>query len=247
MIGWHKVFELLGVGLQEKSVTDLSASPTNQQKDSFHITRRRALVWAGLIFIGLLLAWVQLGHWYQTHLLEEQRAKILIQLAPYGNALTKNINRRFAMLDGMATFVHNALDSEGELRTERFEDFAAGLSSPVEGVRGLSVAPDAVQLLIYPPSGNERTVGANLLEPSSRPGVVEDVRRAIRLRTVTVTGVYLTRDGVTPVFTARLPLFREEDFWGLVTMVLEITPILEEAGIRAQLDGMTVALRDASG
>ena len=166
---------------------------------------------------------------------------MLAQLDPYGNALTLDLRRRFDLIYGLAAWVQN--QSMANL-IANFEPFARQLSERVPGVRNLNVAPGGVVTYVYPRAGNEAIIGYDLVN-DTRTEVREEVARAIKSRKIVVSGPFeLVVGGFGAV--ARLAIFRDEKFWGLINVVLDIPPVLAESGITIERK-LQLALRDARG
>ena len=195
-----------------------------------------------LVLAALLALWWGAHVWYRNTLLTELRGDVRAELDPYGNALTIDLRRRFDIIYGFGAWI-GTTSSQTEL-TEKFEPFARQLSENVVGVRSLSVAPDGVARLVYPRAGNEALVGLNILT-DPRSEVREDAARAIQSRKIVISGPYAMREGGFGA-VARLAVFHQEQFWGLVTVALELPPILAEVGLLSQ-QSMQLALRDGIG
>ena len=206
------------------------------------IPRRRALALALLVLAVLLALWWGAHVWYRNTLLIEVRGAVRAELDPYGNSLAIDLRRRCDIIYGFAAWI-STTSSQTEL-TEKFEPFARKLSENVVGVRNLTIAPGGVTRLVYPRAGNEAVVGINILT-DSRSEVREDAARAIRSRKIVISGPYEMREGGFGA-VARLAVFHQEQFWGLVNVALELPAILTEVGLSSH-QSMQLALRDGRG
>jgi PAS domain S-box-containing protein len=204
--------------------------------------RRKAFAAALIAFILLTgIGWG--GHlWYGSNLLIEARGEVLAELDPHGNALTIDLRRRFDLIYGLRAWV-TVTPSITDLSAS-FESFAHQLGEGVAGVTNLNVAPGGVVRFVYPRVGNEAVVGRDLRN-DSRVEVREEVARAIESRKIVISG---PRELVVGGFgaVARLAIHRDDGFWGLINVALDIAPILEEAGITKTKD-LQLALRDTRG
>jgi PAS domain S-box-containing protein len=204
---------------------------------------RNANLGALIALVGLLFLWWQAGVWYRARLLADERAQMTEELGSYRNALAININRQFAQLEGLRAFVE--ADPSSANFDLRFDTFAAGLYVDARGTRNLAIAPDAVIRYVYPLKGNEAAVGHDLLN-DPRPEVGEAVRRAIETRQLILTGPYELLQGGQGL-VVRQAIFHEDKFWGLVSMVLDLPPILEDAGLNSPPATLEIAIRDQAG
>jgi PAS domain S-box-containing protein len=223
-------------------VTESLVSDDSFRGKFFASPRRKAFAAALIAFIVLTgICWA--SHlWYRDTLLTKARGDVLAALDPYGNALTIDLHRRFDLIYGLAALV-STNSSVTELGAN-FESFAGQLHEGVAGIRNLNVAPGGIVRFVYPRAGNDAIVGRDLLN-DSRVEVREEVARAIKSRKMVVSGpIELVVGGVGAV--ARLAIHRDDSFWGLINVAIDIPPILAEAGI-ASHKKLKFALRDARG
>jgi|GEM_PF-3597734 len=204
---------------------------------------RRAVLGALLIFILLVLMGIWPARLYRNWLLSSQKNQVIANLAPYGNALTTSINQRFALLEGLRAFTQAYLP-ETPSATE-FDAFASGLYATSPGIRNFSIAPEGIQLHVYPLEGNEQVPGHNLLE-DKRPNVQADVQRTINTKEIAISGPYPLRQGGLGII-ARQAIFYKDEFWGLSVIVLDVPPILQETGIDTEPATIEMAIRDTNG
>ncbi|MCX9013877.1 MAG: PAS domain S-box protein [Candidatus Methanoperedens sp.] len=210
----------------------------------FENPQRRALLTSVMIFLFLLmpLLWYS-SLWYEDVLIKDQKARDTIHLTTHQNALTTAINQRFALLDGL--FAFTAVNPSDEVLKKNFDIFASGLYSGAAGIRNFALAPDGVQRYVYPLKDNENVIGHDLIN-DPRPDVRADVQRAMNTRKTALSAPYeLRQDGFGLV--ARKALYVNDTFWGLVTMVIDMPPIFEEAVFNCQSYDLELALRGSSG
>ena len=235
-------FVIVSQQCEKGRVTDSIAANNSFGAKLFASPRRKAFAAALIAFIVLTgIAWA--GHfWYRGKLLVETRGDVLGKLDPYGNALTIDLRRRFDLIYGLRAWV-TVTPSITDL-SATFESFTHQLSEGVAGVTNLNVAPGGVVRFVYPRAGNEAVVGRDLRN-DSRVEVREEVARAIESRKIVISG---PRELVVGGFgaVARLAIYRDNSFWGLINVALYIAPILEEAGITKPKE-VQLALRDTRG
>ncbi|MHB8766220.1 MAG: PAS domain S-box protein, partial [Deferrisomatales bacterium] len=208
--------------------------------------RRRAALWAVAVLALSLGAWHQAGRWYHAQRFGDERDRVRAELAPYGNALATAISHRFALLEGLAAFA-GAHPDPSAFR-DRFATYAAGLVLGNRDIRAIQVFPAAGPVLVYPVAGNEATVGRTLadLVNDERAEVRADVARALRTGQIALSGPYELRQGGLGL-VARLAVGRDETPLGLAAVVLDLPPLLHEAGLDAAHGGLELALRDDEG
>lgn len=194
-----------------------------------------------LLFLLLPLWWYALLR-YEEVLVRELRAHETIHLTVHGNAVAKAINERFALLEGLYAFA--LANPSDDFLKKSFDVFASGLYSGAAGIRNFALAPGGVQRYVYPLPGNENVLGHDLIN-DPRPQVRTDVLRAIATRKIALSGPYELRQGGMGL-VARKALYVNDAIWGLATMVIDLPPILTEAGLSHPQPDIEMALWDNS-
>lgn len=208
--------------------------------------RQKALAAALIAFGLLILTWWQAGLWYRAWLLAGQRNQAMIDLTQYGNVLTLTLNQHFELLQELRNFVENRKTVlAGQALENEIDAFAAGLYAGTTDIRYVAVAPGGIQRYVYPLAGNETVPGRDLLR-DSRPSVRAAVERAIESGGITLSqpGEFGRQD---LYLTAWLAVYGADGWWGLVTMALDVAPLLDDAGLSMQPADLNLALRDHSG
>jgi signal transduction histidine kinase/CheY-like chemotaxis protein len=180
---------------------------------------------------------------YQAERELEIRQHFEAELEPYGKALENAINRRLALIEGFRAFV----EGEGGQRDFRpsFEVFAFGLQTSAAGIRALQVIDRGVIRHVFPREGNEENVGFDLARhPGSR--LTSGARRAEAERRTVVVGPFASESAGPRLTVIRPYAAPPGGPSGLVSLLLDVEPIAEEAGL-GQVTGLRVALRAESG
>jgi two-component system, LuxR family, sensor kinase FixL len=232
-------FALFSPGWEKGFVTE-----TPQKIDGWTIAHPRTkAVIAGLIaFVVLGGSW-WVGHlWYRKTLLVEAHGDVQAELDPYSNALTIDLRRRFDLVYGLGAWVstHATVADMGA----NFATFARQLTQGIAGIRNLNIAPGGIIRFVYPQVGNEGIIGRDLIN-DSRAEIREAVTKAISSRRLAVSGPVELMVGGSGV-VAHLAIYRDESFWGLIDVALDIAPILDEVGIARQMT-LQSAMRNGRG
>lgn len=192
---------------------------------------------------------MQLSLRSQEWFLRDARVEVATKLDSHGNALASALYRRLALLQSLRAYVSSELGETdpalGEEPGDRFDSFASGLGVGTTGVTYFGFAPDGRQRYVYPLASNEDVVDVDLLHDPC-PDLVANVQRAIATQEMAVGWL---REGCrdSQRLSAHLAIMDGDDLWGLVGMVLDLSPILYEAGIQAQPSELDLALRDQTG
>ena len=194
---------------------------------------------ATVLLLGLPVAWAVADAYQRNHVLEV-RQRYTAELLPYGQAVENALNRRLALIEGFRAFV----ETEGGLPGFRqsFEVFAFGLQTSAAGIRALQIIEGSVVTHVFPEEGNEGSLGFDLRRhPTSR--LAEAADRALAERRTVVLGPFQSGEG------ARLTVMQpytapggEAD--GLVAILLEVAPIVREAGLEGAQDLLAVLSAD---
>ncbi len=221
-------------------MTDSTVANDSVTAKFFAGPRHKAFA-AALISLFLLTGiWWAAHLWYRNAMLAEARGDVLAELDPFGNALTIDLRRRFDLIYGLRAWVgtHPLITD----LSENFEAFARQLTEDVTGIRNLNVAPGGTVRFVYPRAGNEASVSRELFN-DSRVEVREDIARAVKSRKMVISGPFEVGGFGT---VARLAIFRDESFWGLINVAIDIPPVMAEARIASQKN-LQMALRDSRG
>lgn len=209
-----------------------------------HSARYRAL--SLLVFTVMMI----IGWWLSLHFrdqwLEQEKTRVQSQLNGVGTALTSVINRKQALLTGLAAFAE--LHAADAMFRQNFEIYAAGLQAHDPLIRAIQIFPPSGPVMLFPTNHNEAVQRRTLQEliQDDRPMVRRDVERAIQTRQPALSNPYELRQGGRGVI-ARLAVYRDNQFWGLVTVVLNLDSLWEVPGINPASSELFIALKDTLG
>ena len=180
---------------------------------------------------------------YRARLILDAQEAVLSSVPPQVAALTLAVNRRLSVVSALRAFT--VIDPSPARLDAEFQTFVADLVASVGGIRNLSLAPDGVQTYVYPMEGSEGVMGHDLMT-DARSEVRADVARAIETGTIALSGPYDLRQGGLGL-VVRLAVTHDGVFWGLVAAVLDIPPLLDDAGLIPLTPGVTYALVGSDG
>jgi len=198
-----------------------------------------------LALIVMLLAWWQITSWYHSELLEAEHEQLNHEMTTYGISLSTTLDQRLILLDSLSAFIQSKIEFNNSLQYDEFETFVATLVTSTEGIRIVSVAPYGVTQYIYPQDAHDIIAGHDQFQipPQSLQAGVWQAARSHRL---VISDPHELRIGGLGM-VARLAVYREENFWGLLSLVLDIPPIIKEAGLDPLPRKLDLALKDSSG
>jgi PAS domain S-box-containing protein len=213
----------------------------NFRTSIFSLPKPGAVTWVSL---GVMLFfWWAANQWASEHLVSEAKSEASVAVSLRANTISAGLIRQLALLDGLYAYVITE-PSERDLE-ENYIVFAEALSAHATGVRNIVTAPGGVMQFVYPVEGNEDVVGYSPLH-DARQNIREDVEWAIENRQIVISGpVDLVQGGIGII--ARMPVFKNDEFWGLANIVLDLDPILEGAKFDLEAGSMSYAIREEKG
>jgi signal transduction histidine kinase len=197
-----------------------------------------ALAAAGVVAtagIGIDLA-------YRDEALEDARTEVRELVETQARALATALGRRMALVEGLRAW----LATGSGTRLEDFDVFAATLAPTVPGVRAVQVVDQGVIVRSWPPDEGERVIGYDLRSHPD-PRVRENFLLAQGSDSLVVgSTTELLQGGAGFVLRRRVPGATPEAS-RLAAIVVDLTPMLNEAGIGGPSSGLDVELSDPSG
>ncbi|MCB1761617.1 MAG: PAS domain-containing protein [Gammaproteobacteria bacterium] len=207
--------------------------------------RLQPLLGALIVVLALLFGahQIQRSALQEQYLLDQSIAeKRLRQVA---GALAQSMNLRLSLTNSLAAFV--AINRE--FTQQEFDHYASQLQAGMVGVRSLQLAPDGIVRYLTNLESNRVALGHNLFTDQRLHHVVE---QSVRERSFIIHGPYELRQGGVAI-VARRPLFfaqpgeSGDHFWGFATVIIDIQPILADAGFFGLEKDLDLAIRGTDG
>ncbi len=172
----------------------------------------------------------------------KQRVSVSRDLGVVRVRLEHALAARLEIVNGLAALV--AVDPA--VTPDRFRRFSEAATARLPAIRSVQLARDAVVSHIFPLEGNAAALGHDLRADPARSAMTEET---IRGRRFVLSGPVELRQGGTAVI-GRLPIFLGSDrelFWGLATVVIDLQPLLSEAGVDDAESELEIAIRGRDG
>jgi diguanylate cyclase (GGDEF)-like protein len=175
---------------------------------------------------------------------QNQRASAFEQMSSIRARLEANIYSNFQLVRGLIPVIA----TEPEMDQRRFAQLAGGLLKEGPQLTGIGGAPGLVISLMHPMEGNESAIG---LDYRKNPKQREASLYAQHTGKVVLAGpVELVQGGRGLI--ARFPVFTTnsssgQEFWGLVSAVIDIEKLYEASGLGDPTLGINVALTGVDG
>lgn len=209
-------------------------------KSAFPLPKRVwvILVCAALIS-GIIVAY--LSNLYRSVLMEQIQRDTSHEMTAKIATLATVIDSKLQRTNGLRAFAIDELTHSGYIDPSKFYTFASNFIAMTVGIRNLSIYPEGIAEFIYPTEGNEQLKNINVFEHPN-PLVRENAELTKKTTSITVMGPQeLTQSGIGII--SRQAIFQDEQFWGFVSVVLDIDPILQEANFYSAETGIEFAVR----
>ncbi len=169
------------------------------------------------------------------------RAQELAKVSAYRAELEAILVSNIQLVRGLAV----AITAEPNLDQARYSQIASPLFETSSELRNIGAAPNMVIRMTYPLEGNEKSIGLNFLENAAQRA---DALRARDENQIVMAGpLELVQGGQALI--ARMPVFipPEQQFWGLLSVVLDINKIYVNSGLVSLSENYDVALQGRNG
>ncbi|WP_256759576.1 EAL domain-containing protein [Cohnella sp. WQ 127256] len=178
---------------------------------------------------------------YEKRLTQEIHNDAANELSSTVNTLSTIINSKLILSNGLDAFTKNQLTFNSKINPDHFNTFAANFIGNLQGIRNLSIYPNGVAEFVYPHTNNESLLGLNLFTHND-PTVRDNAVRTKLSDHTTILGPLELEQGGLGII-ARKSIYVGSQFWGFVSVVLDITPVLQEADLFNTNKGIDFAIR----
>lgn len=112
---------------------------------------------------------------------------------------------------------------------ENFEKIAAQLVTKNASIDAVQLVPNGVIKYVYPYEENKLALNYDILNTT---GLKEEAEKSIKSRLIFFAGPLQLKQGGTAV-VGRLPVFKDNRFWGFSAVIIKIETLLRDSGIQA--------------
>ncbi|QHW32414.1 EAL domain-containing protein [Paenibacillus rhizovicinus] len=213
----------------------------SEERNARNMPLRR--IWLTLaaitLVVGVFFWWIASS--YSSILHKEVGQDTSSTLHARSSALKLTLERRLLLGDGLKAYVSTVLQDGQSLNDAGFNAFASRFIGNMNGVRNLSVYPGGTATFVYPYDTNKTILGMNIFK-SSDPEVLANAVQTKSITSQTLLGPReLTQGGIGLI--SRQSVFKDGLFWGFVSVVLDLPPILEEAGLTQNDNRIDIAVK----
>jgi len=171
---------------------------------------------------------------------QEMRNHVTEHVAALHAKIEAELNANVFLANGLAAYVSTA----STLDPQRLETALKSLFRLGQHIRNIGVAPGNRIAHVYPLEGNEAVIG--LYYPDI-PAQWRVVRQAIESKATALAGPVTLVQGGNGLIS-RTPVFLEnEEYWGILSLVLDSDQMFADAGLAPVVDGVRYAMRGRNG
>lgn len=212
-------------------------SPMNNSKNN-KVHNFKLTFWLSLTLIVLVS--VVLDRINYNRAKDAHRLQILSEVSTYRAQLEAILVSNIQLIRGLGV----AVAAEPNLQQARFAQIAAPLFETSNELRNIGGAPDMVINMIYPLAGNEQALGLNFLDNEAQR---IDAIRARDTNKIVMAGPLTLIQGGSALIP-RVPVYKaDKSFWGLLSVVLDLEKIYQNAGIYELQEQYNVAIQGRHG
>ncbi|MEO6719507.1 MAG: PAS domain S-box protein [Ferruginibacter sp.] len=160
---------------------------------------------------------------YQRILIKRENRQVITQkyIVEVKERLQNLLAQSLAATKTLSLFI------ESDSSIKNFDSIAALILNSNPDIDALQSVPGGIIKEIYPLKGNEAAIGFDILHDSSRN---KEAYKAIKKNELFFAGPLELRQGGIGV-VGRLPVFRENKFWGFSVVVIRLSTLLKAAGV----------------
>lgn len=119
------------------------------------------------------------------------------------------------------------VNDEGE--PENFEKVAAQLVTSNASIDAVQLVPNGIIKYVYPTEANEAAIGYDIL---NSPKVKDEAIKSIHTKLIYFAGPLQLKQGGIGV-VGRLPIFKENKFWGFSAVIIRLETLIKLSGIES--------------
>lgn len=176
-------------------------------------TTKLATPVAILSFILMILVCSLILQSYALRIKKDNENKAAVSYYSLNDEIKNFSNHNTSILSGFSAFISSKENYTDEEIVQYLHHL---LKDHLDDIRNIGVAKDTTIQWVYPLKGNEAVIGTDLAKIPKQAEEVSRVKH--KLETLFVGPVDLVQGG--RAFIVRMPLIKDENYWGMVSIVL---------------------------
>ena len=206
---------------ENRSTDKKAASALQDHKADTFSFFARPLIFAVVTFCLLAVLFSLLIYQRYT-LLKEAKIKEAYEIVNQAkDKLQETLTHSLSATKTLSFFI----GKDGEV--DDFDSIAAQILETSNDIDAIQLVPGGVIKYVYPLKGNEKVIGYNILQDTARN---REAYKAIEKKEMFFAGPFELRQGGMGV-VGRLPVYRNNKFWGYSAVVIKMSTLFKVAGI----------------
>jgi len=201
-----------------------------------------AYIASAIVFVFILF----ISEWLLNFQTQANKAQYLTQINREINHLSTRLQKTIDSNLLIIEALESLLQLQNHVTERSFTLLADRFTASRPSIKELQLSPNAIVKYIYPIPTSHNTIGIDL---RTIPGQHEVVERSIVNGKMIMAGPLELLQGGTGLI-ARKPLYNYQpktpEFWGFITVILDLDNLLGEAGLNVQTSTLEYALRGAN-
>jgi len=173
-----------------------------------------------LILIGILSFVVKLR--YEVIKENERR-----EMSNIINVVRQNFEQ--VLKNSYTTTLTLAMTINDNGKPENFEKISAQLIDNDASIDAVQLVPGGVIKYVYPYEENKAALNYDIL---NTPGIKEEAKKSIKSKLIFFAGPLKLKQGGIGV-VGRLPIFKENKFWGFSAVIIHLETLIKQSGIES--------------
>jgi len=201
-----------------------------------------------LLLLCLSLIWWQAVRWYDDYLLQVESKQVEQQLNQYAEHLSVIVHKRLRLLEELTYYIEAenlAQPGFSGLRMRKVNAFASGLLFSSKDIQNFSIAPAGIVQYESGKQGNHKLLDLDLLN-DERYSIRQSAKLAISSRQLVLSDPIELSKGTLSLI-AHKAIFVDQQFWGLVSLVLDLPALIDVAGLNDPTNPLAIEVQDTQG
>ncbi|RZA07676.1 MAG: PAS domain S-box protein, partial [Moraxellaceae bacterium] len=152
--------------------------------------------------------------------------------------LEYELNSTLHLTTGLVSYIQS---KHGALVVQEIDPWLSNLKDRARYMRNIGIAPDNTITYIYPMAGNEAALGLHYPDNKEQWPAIQNV--IYSKRPMLAGPIHLQQGGLGLIY--RVPVFLNDDYWGLVSTVLNFDAIYQVIHDHAEELGIKFAIKDS--
>ncbi|GGY63142.1 hypothetical protein GCM10011613_03470 [Cellvibrio zantedeschiae] len=193
-----------------------------------------------ILFLALVCATELTAHQEQLHEDTLRQEHLVDKANQVRTLLEYELNSTLHLATALVSYIQS---KHGILIPEEIDPWLSNLQERAHYMRNIGIAPGNKITYVYPLAGNEAAIGLHYPDNKEQWPAIQKV--IYSKRPLLAGPVHLQQGGLGLIYRVPVFLNDNEDYWGLVSTVLNFDELYKVLHSRAQYLGINIAIKDA--